>query len=284
MINQNLAKIRNEIKKKSIILSLGYFLISSIVFIGFWYLFVIILQLSYQGVRVVPYPHETFESFFNLIIHAIDGHTLWNHVGASLLRVLIGLFYAFVVAVPLGIIIALNRHLDRIIKPIIELLRPIPPIAWIPFAIITFGLTTLSHAFIIFIGAFFPLLQNTYDGVRQSTKVYQDVALSLGASKPQIAIEIILPSIFPNIRSFKTTDCNRNNITFNISKYNYWSTNCDWGGMDVCDSGRDDGDKWCRNWIFYQLYEKYWTLFQYDGGDDDDCACWITHQRYFLAY
>jgi len=199
MVNQNLKKIKNEINKKSIILSLGYFLISSIVFIGFWYLFVIILQLSYQGVRVVPYPHETFESFFYLLINEIDGNTLWNHVGASLLRVLIGLFYAFVVAVPLGIAIALNRHLDRIIKPIIELLRPIPPIAWIPFAIITFGLTTLSHAFIIFIGAFFPLLQNTYDGVRQSTKVYQDVALSLGASKPQIAIEIILPSIFPNI-------------------------------------------------------------------------------------
>jgi len=146
MINQNLAKIRNEIKKKSIILSLGYFLISSIVFIGFWYLFVIILQLSYQGVRVVPYPHETFESFFNLIIHAIDGHTLWNHVGASLLRVLIGLFYAFVVAVPLGIIIALNRHLDRIIKPIIELLRPIPPIAWIPFSIFPNIITGLRIA------------------------------------------------------------------------------------------------------------------------------------------
>jgi len=199
MINQNLTKIKNEINKKSIILSLGYFSISFIVFIGFWYLFVIILQLSYQGVRVVPYPHETFESFFNLLIHEIDGYTLWNHVGASLLRVIIGLFYAFIVAVPLGIAIALNRHLDRIIKPIIELLRPIPPIAWIPFAIITFGLTTLSHAFIIFIGAFFPLVQNTYDGVRQSTKVYQDVARSLGASKPQIAIEIILPSIFPNI-------------------------------------------------------------------------------------
>jgi len=199
MVNQNLAKIKNEINKKSIILSLGYFFLSFIVFIGFWYLFVFILQLSYQGVRVVPYPHETFESFFYLLIHEIDGNTLWNHVGASLLRVLIGLFYAFVVAVPLGIAIALNRHLDRIIKPIIELLRPIPPIAWIPFAIITFGLTTLSHAFIIFIGAFFPLVQNTYDGVRQSTKVYQDVARSLGASKPQIAIEIILPSIFPNI-------------------------------------------------------------------------------------
>ena len=199
MINQNLTKIKNEINKNSIILSLGYFSISFIVFIGFWYLFVIILQLSYQGVRVVPYPHETFESFFYLLIHKIDGNTLWNHVGASLLRVLIGLFYAFIVAVPLGIAIGLNRHLDRIIKPIIELLRPIPPIAWIPFAIITFGLTTLSHAFIIFIGAFFPLVQNTYDGVRQSTKVYQDVARSLGASKPQIAIEIILPSIFPNI-------------------------------------------------------------------------------------
>jgi len=195
MSNQNLTK-NHKISKILIIL---YFLISIIVFIVFWYLFIIILQEFYKGVRVVPYPHEAFISFFNLLIFEIDGYTLWNHVGASLLRVLIGLFYAFIVAVPLGIIIALNRHLDYIIRPIIELLRPIPPIAWIPFAIITFGLSTLSHAFIIFVGAFFPLLQNTYDGVRQSTKVYQDVARSLGASKPQIAIEIILPSTFPNI-------------------------------------------------------------------------------------
>ncbi len=195
MINLKLTKTQI----KSIILNLAYFLLSIIVFIVFWYSFVIILQLFYKGVRVVPYPHETFNSFFYLLIHEIDGNTLWNHVGASLLRVVIGLFYAFVIAVPIGILIATNRHLDRIIKPIIELLRPIPPIAWIPFAIITFGLSTLSHAFIIFIGAFFPLVQNTYDGVRQSTKVYQDVARSLGATKPQIAIEIILPSTFPNI-------------------------------------------------------------------------------------
>ena len=160
-INQSKSSIKSKNRKISTILNFAYFLLSIIVFIVFWYLLVFILQLFYKGVRVVPFPHETFKSFFYLLIYKIDGYTLWNHVGGSLLRVLIGLFYAFIVAVPIGILIALNRHLDRIIKPIIELLRPIPPIAWIPFAIITFGLSTVSHAFIIFIGAFFPLVQNT---------------------------------------------------------------------------------------------------------------------------
>ncbi|MHA1648218.1 MAG: ABC transporter permease, partial [Promethearchaeota archaeon] len=85
------------------------------------------------------------------------------------------------------------------LRPIIEMFRPIPPIAWIPFAIIAFGLGLLSQAFVIFIGAFFPIMQNTYDGIKQRSKVFQDVALSLGASKSQISFEVILPSIIPNL-------------------------------------------------------------------------------------
>ncbi len=168
-------------------------------FIGFWYIFVFILQISHNGISVVPYPHDAFKSFFFLFSHPYDGVTLIEHVGASLFRVFVGVLYAFIIAIPLGIVVAINPILDGIIKPIIEMIRPIPPIAWIPFAIITFGLSTASHAFIIFMGAFFPLLQNIYDGVRQSSKVYQDVARSLGASRSQIAWDVILPSILPNI-------------------------------------------------------------------------------------
>lgn len=81
----------------------------------------------------------------------------------------------------------------------IELLRPIPPIAWIPFAIIIFGLGAQSYSFIIFMGAFFPLLQNTYDGTRRLNPVYREVALSLGVPKSDIIWEIVLPGVSPQI-------------------------------------------------------------------------------------
>ncbi|MHA1720198.1 MAG: ABC transporter permease [Promethearchaeota archaeon] len=186
-------------QKKSRILIVINIIIGFVLFIGLWYIFVLILQLTNNGLSVIPFPHDTFRSFFILLSHPVDGVTLIEHVGASLLRVFVGVLYAFIISIPLGIALALSPFLDGIIKPIIEMIRPIPPIAWIPFAIITFGLSTASHAFIIFMGAFFPLLQNIYDGVRQSSKVYQDVARSLGASKSQIAWDVILPSILPSI-------------------------------------------------------------------------------------
>ncbi len=185
-------------KKAKIRIFINY-IIGFALFTGLWYIFVLILQRSHNGITVVPFPHEAFDSFFTLLANPINNITLIEHAGASLLRVLIGVLYAFVIAIPLGILMALIPLLDGIVKPIIEMIRPIPPIAWIPFAIITFGLSTASHAFIIFMGAFFPLLQNCYDGVRQSSKVYQDVARSLGASRTQIAADVILPSILPNI-------------------------------------------------------------------------------------
>ncbi|WP_457557883.1 ABC transporter permease [Candidatus Harpocratesius sp.] len=188
-------KFKNR-KKFMVIL---YYIVGFTIFITSWYLFVIILQLITKGSRVVPYPHEAFKSFFLLLYNPIDGQTLITHVTASLIRVFIGVFYAWIIAVPLGIVLALTSFLDRIFQPIIEMIRPIPPIAWIPFAIITFGLTTTSNAFIIFIGAFFPLFQNVYDGVRQSSVVYQDVARSLGAKKIQVIWDVIIPSITPNM-------------------------------------------------------------------------------------
>ena len=176
-----------------------YYIIGFSLFIAAWYLFVWLLEIISNTPQVVPYPHEAFRAFFLLQYTPIDGVTLPAHALASFFRVLMGIFYAWLVALPLGILLALFEKIDRIISPIIEIIRPIPPIAWIPFAIITLGLTTTSNAFIIFIGAFFPLFQNTYDGVRQSDKVYQDVARSLGARKIQVIWRVVLPSAAPNI-------------------------------------------------------------------------------------
>ncbi|MHA1522109.1 MAG: ABC transporter permease [Promethearchaeota archaeon] len=148
---------------------------------------------------VLPYPTEVVKDFVHLMFNAVDGRTLLNHVLASLFRVFYGFIYAFIIGIALGVLMATNNVIDRLVQPILAMFRPIPPIAWIPFAIIFFGLGLPSQGFVIFVGALFPILQNTYDGIKLSEPVYRDVALSLGASKSQIVWEVILPSIAPNL-------------------------------------------------------------------------------------
>ncbi|UYP47626.1 hypothetical protein NEF87_003911 [Candidatus Lokiarchaeum ossiferum] len=187
-------------KSTQYLIKLGYLLLSFLVFIGVWALFVVIINEGMNnGIRVLPSPFEVFQTFFHLLVTRIDGNNLLDHVGASLFRVLLGVLYAFFIGVPLGVIIGSSPLFDRILRPMLELLRPIPPIAWIPMAIITFGLGILSSSFVIFVGAFFPIFQNAYDGVHRSNQVYADVARSLGATKVDIALEITLPAIIPNI-------------------------------------------------------------------------------------
>ena len=164
-----------------------------------WSMYVFLQPVIYSRPSVLPYPTEVIKDFFYLIFNAVDGRTLVNHVLASLFRVFYGFLYAFIIGIALGVLMATNRVIDRIMQPLLAMFRPIPPIAWIPFAIIFFGLGLPSQGFVIFVGALFPILQNTYDGIKQSLPVYRDVALSLGASKPQIVWEIILPSITPNL-------------------------------------------------------------------------------------
>ncbi|MHA1819541.1 MAG: ABC transporter permease [Promethearchaeota archaeon] len=174
--------------------SLLYWFLSLIIFMLFWNLFTIIPRFS-----IIPGPIEVIKEFAFLMTQGLMGVKLYEHIFASLVRVLLGFFYSFIIAVPLGLFTAYSKKVNKVMSPIIDLLRPIPPIAWIPFSIMVFGLTTMSHIFVIFTGAFFPLYQNTFDAIRGVKKVYKDVALSLGAKRSQIISGIVLPSIYPNI-------------------------------------------------------------------------------------
>jgi len=183
---------RNKIIK--VIKDISSISLSLLFFILIWYLIRYIPFFS-----VIPSPINVFKKFVILWSDGIFGVKLWQHVIISLGRVLLGFFYSFIIAVPLALLCGSVKIINRLITPIIDLLRPIPPIAWIPFAILLFGLSTLSYTFIIFIGAFFPLFQNTYDAIKSVKRVYKDVALSLGANKIQIISDVIIPSITPNI-------------------------------------------------------------------------------------
>ncbi|MHA2359346.1 MAG: ABC transporter permease [Candidatus Thorarchaeota archaeon] len=128
------------------------------------------------------------------------GHLLIQHVQMSLTRVTIGFVFAAATAVPLGIAIGRYRLIDSVLGPIVEAMRPIPPIAWIPLAILLFRSNLLgAQVFIIWVGAFFPILINTTTGVKRTETVHIDAAKTFGAGEVQILQKIVIPSAGPEI-------------------------------------------------------------------------------------
>ena len=130
---------------------------------------------------------------------------LTEDLPTSLLHFLIGMAGGLLVALPLGMIMGWFRAADRILDPIVEIFRPIPPLAWIPFAIVWFGLTDTAAGFIIFVGAVFPILINTYVGFRNLPRVYVESAKVLGATRDldlvrYVAFPYAMPSIAGGIR------------------------------------------------------------------------------------
>jgi len=149
---------------------------------------------------LLPSPLEVGEVF----IEALFSKEIFFHIIASLQRVLIGFFIASVFGVILALILGYYQNVGEYIKPVIEILRPIPPIAWIPIAILLFGLGNSSAYFIVFLGAFFPIFTNTYFGVISLPVIYRNVAASLELSRyifiKKILFKFSLPFIFVGLK------------------------------------------------------------------------------------
>ena len=144
---------------------------------------------------------DVYNSFVELLFEGdSEGTLLSQHILASLTRVTIGFSIAAITAIPLGIIIGRYRLADSVFGPVVEAMRPIPPIAWIPLAILLFRSNMIgAQVFIIWIGAFFPILINTTTGVKRTQPVHIDAAKTLGASERNILTKIVVPSAGPEI-------------------------------------------------------------------------------------
>ena len=148
----------------------------------------------------IPTPMDTFESLVNFLQYGdtITGRSAWDYIGSSLTKFLEGFLLAFVVAVPLGLILGNFKILQELATPIIEVLRPIAPIAWAPIFIILFRYN-IGAVMVVFVGIFFPLLTNIIFGVHKIDKTLIDAAKTLGASNGQIFVKILVPSTIPYI-------------------------------------------------------------------------------------
>ena len=131
---------------------------------------------------------------------ALSGELITDALG-SLYRVLLGFAIGAGLALPLGLAMGAQPRVYAWFNPLVQLLRPIPPIAYIPLSILWFGLGNPPAIFLIALGAFFPVLMNTIAGVRQVDGIYLRAARNLGASGSTLFLRVILPAAVPYILS-----------------------------------------------------------------------------------
>ncbi len=159
--------------------------------------------LSWSGIIpyfMLPSPFNIIAALWDIIFTGVPpGHLLHDHLLYSLYRVLLGFAAAVIAGVPLGILMGWSTRLREFVSPLVEMVRPIPPLAWVPIAILWFGIGIRSAAFIIFLGAFFPVLLNTASGVHSISPILIDAARTLNATDKDIFFKVLVPGSVPSI-------------------------------------------------------------------------------------
>jgi len=148
----------------------------------------------------LPSPLKVFKSFIQkFYTTAPDGATLMEHVADSLVTTLLGFFSGSVIGIPLGIAMAWSQKIDKIAKTLFDMLRPIPPIAWIPIMIVVFGIGTSARVAVILLAAFVPCVLNSYTGIKQTSEIHIWVARTFGATRRQLLFKVAIPTALPYI-------------------------------------------------------------------------------------
>ncbi len=146
----------------------------------------------------IPYPAEVAEAFIDSFVTRDPATNLYmhDHIISSLKRIVLGFGLALAIALPAGLLMGAMKGAEAIGKPIVEIFRPIPPLAWIPLFMLVFGIIW-GPIWIVFLGIFFPILLNVVFGVRSVDTVLIDAAKTLGARRIDIFSKVILPFALP---------------------------------------------------------------------------------------
>ncbi|OLA82672.1 MAG: hypothetical protein BHW44_11210 [Roseburia sp. 40_7] len=156
--------------------------ISILAFLVIWQL---VVSFTKAGM-VLAGPIETLSMFVISIVKPLGTHTIEGHILWSLSRVLVGFIIGSVLGIVLGILMGWFKPMSALFRPIFEILRPIPPIAWIPLSIVWFGLGESSKYFLIMYSAFCAVTMNAYSGVRSVDPELIGAAKMLGANNRQV--------------------------------------------------------------------------------------------------
>lgn len=124
---------------------------------------------------------------------------IWAYIGDSLRRVALGYCAAVAVGIPLGLTLGWYPAANRVVNPVLQMLRPISPIAWIPVAILMFGVGELTPVFLIFLSAVFPIVVSCVSGVSNVPTIYRRAGRNFGLTGPQLLARVVFPAALPQI-------------------------------------------------------------------------------------
>ncbi len=189
---------RSKLRKLADNKTLWRGLAAIILFVLFWE--VCSQSKDWFGIQVpfigkIPPPSAVLDVW----VEVVQRPGYWQSWYLSFMRVFLGFFIAMLIGIPFGMALAVNRYFRDIFFPPFEILRPIPPLAWVPASIIFWPTTELSIAFVTFLGAFFTIVINVLGGARTIDVQYLRAAQSMGASQWDLFRRIILPGTLPSI-------------------------------------------------------------------------------------
>lgn len=147
----------------------------------------------------LPSPQATYLQFHEYLTGIANDKPLWEHTAASVLRVFTAFALGCITAVPVGIAMGMSRISKGIFDPPIELLRPLPPLAYLPLIIIWFGIGEIPKVLLIYLSCFAPLAMAARSGMRSASQEQMNAAYSMGASYSQVIRHVVLPSAMPEI-------------------------------------------------------------------------------------
>jgi len=168
------------------VVSLGMFILT-------WWAVSIVADLVY-----IPTPWQALDALVRSFVEVDPnlGITMWQNIYASLKRFVLGFVLALALAIPLGLAMGYSKMFELLAKPVVEVFRPIPPIAWVPLFILVFAYFW-GPIMVIFVGVLFPLLSNIYFGVKSVDPILLDAARTQGASRIQIFTKVVFPYTIP---------------------------------------------------------------------------------------
>ncbi len=175
--------------------STGYFIEYLALIISIISVWTIMSNQGHLNTIILPAPNSILETIVELVA---DG-ALFTNMFISVSRVLQGYLLAAVLGISLGILIGLSKHLDRVTELIIQMIKPIPPIAWIPLVILWFGIGESGKVFLIFLGGFFTILINVVDGIHQTDPKLVEVSRSMETPFWKHISLMVIPGAAPNI-------------------------------------------------------------------------------------
>ncbi len=151
--------------------------------------------VRWTATDVFPSPSSVLSGLLELTREGV----LWSDIGDSLRRVALGFSAAVIIGIPLGLTLGWYPSANQVVNPVLQILRPISPIAWIPLAILFFGVGESAAIFLIFLGAFFPIVISCVSGVSGVPSIFRRAGRNFGLSPAQLLFRVVFPAALPQI-------------------------------------------------------------------------------------